>query len=587
MKRAFLSLLFTLCLAIPAWSTDFYVSPNGDDSADGLTPKTAWRTIKAVNQSKSIQPGDRVLFECGGIWRTGRGPSLHPHSGEEGKPVTYSSYGKGEKPTIYGSVSASNEKDWVQTAPNIWGTRETKRENLGKIEIPLTNWWLHTEHGAKCKLTPTRGEDGVTLLTLKTAETGTAPNHIQLWGSGPTNENMKEHFVMKFRARATVPFTMPAFTIMQAGFPYYTKCSGGVGSYQITTEWQDFEAQFTLLETDCGTELRWHLNLGQMPANCELEILPGEIFEVKVDDALDLAVDVGNIIFDHGNFTKYHRCGIKKWSLDDLKAPGDYFYDAASYRVFLYWPENPAKTCKSIELAMRRHVVDHSCIHDVIIDGLGIAYGAAHGFGGTKPLRYVIRNCDVYYIGGAHQFTTENGRPVRFGNGIEYWGSATDCLVEKCRLWEIYDAALTNQGRGNENDPSNEVRITYRENEIWNSEYSFEYWNSGGVTSDILFEKNVCRDAGFGWAHGQRPDPNGAHMMFYNNRAETTNFVVRGNVFTNSTEVCIRLFNDWSASYRMEGNKYSMPEGKPVVRFLQEFYTMDQMNEAREKYGIQ
>jgi len=61
--------------------------------------------------------------------------------------------------------------------------------------------------------------------------------------------------------------------------------------------------------------------------------------------------------------------------------------------------------------------------------------------------------------------------PLR--NGIEFWSNARDCLVEGCRLWEIYDAALTNQGNGT----NQQVNITYRDNVIWNSEYSFEYWN--------------------------------------------------------------------------------------------------------------
>ena len=49
------------------------------------------------------------------------------------------------------------------------------------------------------------------------------------------------------------------------------------------------------------------------------------------------------------------------------------------------------------------------------------------------------------------------------------------------------------------------------------------------ATEDILFEHNTCVDAGMGWAHGQRPDPNGAHLMFYHNAARTASFVaVRG-----------------------------------------------------------
>ena len=42
----------------------YYVSPAGDDAADGRSPQTAWRTIERVN-GKNWNPGDAVLFEGG------------------------------------------------------------------------------------------------------------------------------------------------------------------------------------------------------------------------------------------------------------------------------------------------------------------------------------------------------------------------------------------------------------------------------------------------------------------------------------------------------------------------------------------
>lgn len=80
--------------------------------------------------------------------------------------------------------------------------------------------------------------------------------------------------------------------------------------------------------------------------------------------------------------------------------------------------------------------------------------------------------------------------------------------------------------------------ITYRRNVIWNSEYSFEYWNRGPAsrTRNIVFEHNTCVDAGQGWGHAQRPDPNGRHLMFYDNAAVTTNVVIRYNIFCNATD---------------------------------------------------
>ena len=236
---------------------------------------------------------------------------------------------------------------------------------------------------------------------------------------------------------------------------------------------------------------------------------------------------------------------------------------------------------------MKGHCVNHGGKHDVIFDGLAFAYSASHGFGGGNCERITIRNCDIFYVGGAHQFTTENGIPVRFGNGIEFWCSARDCLVEKNRIWEIYDAALTNQGKGTEENASNEIGITYRENEIWNSEYSFEYWNSMGETRDILFEKNICRDAGFGWAHGQRPDPNGAHLMFYRNRAETSNFVIRENRFENSTEVCLRMDNDWRDALTLDKNTYSQIPGKNLIRFcVHQYFDAASFTKYQKELGM-
>ena len=45
----------------------YYISNNGDDKNDGLTPETARATYLGVKTF--LQPGDCVLFERGGLWR--------------------------------------------------------------------------------------------------------------------------------------------------------------------------------------------------------------------------------------------------------------------------------------------------------------------------------------------------------------------------------------------------------------------------------------------------------------------------------------------------------------------------------------
>ena len=297
------------------------------------------------------------------------------------------------------------------------------------------------------------------------------------------------------------------------------------------------------------------------------------------------AVDVGNIIFDHGRAV-----GVKKWRREDVRRPLDYWYDAKTNQVLLGAERNPAEEYRSIEFALKRHVVNQSQASYVVYEDLAVKYGAAHGFGGASTHHIVIRHCDVAWIGGGHQLTTPEGRPVRFGNGIEFWSNAHDNVVEGCRLWEIYDAALTNQGDAD----NTEARITYRHNVIWNCEYSFEYWNGKksrpdapqrSRTHDIHFEYNTCVNAGQGWGHAQRPDRNGRHLMFYHNPVETRDFYVRNNIFYQATDSVMRLLNDWTPSLTMDHNCWYQAQG-PLVLFLKTAWLPAQWAEYRRQTGL-
>ncbi|MCP4644240.1 MAG: hypothetical protein GY851_27605, partial [bacterium] len=180
---------------------------------------------------------------------------------------------------------------------------------------------------------------------------------------------------------------------------------------------------------------------------------------------------------------------------------------------------------------------------------------------GGSTHHLIIRNCDLSYIGGAHHITLESGHPVRYGNAIEFWGAASDNLVEGCRIWEVYDAALTNQ---NKTVTVTQENIVYRNNLIWNCEYSFEYWNSPetSVTKNIRFENNTCVNAGVVWSHGQRPNGgNGSHLMFYTNRAATSGFEVKYNIFCNATEWGSRYSAGWETLPDMNHNLWFTTTG--------------------------
>lgn len=85
--------------AVTVEGTKYYVSNKGNDNNDGRTPQTAWTTLSKVN-SAELKPGDGVFFERGGLWRGYI---------DCAKGVTYSAYGTGEKPKIYGSLESGTD----------------------------------------------------------------------------------------------------------------------------------------------------------------------------------------------------------------------------------------------------------------------------------------------------------------------------------------------------------------------------------------------------------------------------------------------------------------------------------------------
>lgn len=101
--------------------TAYYVSNNGDDSNDGLTPETPFATLERLGDV-SFAFGDTVFFERGSIWRKAELPmSLIFTEG-----ITLSAYGEGDKPRFYGSSeNGSGAEKWTlfysgENGEKIW-----------------------------------------------------------------------------------------------------------------------------------------------------------------------------------------------------------------------------------------------------------------------------------------------------------------------------------------------------------------------------------------------------------------------------------------------------------------------------------
>lgn len=84
---------FTL-IASTAWSAEYYVAPNGDNSNSGTSPSSAWRTIAKANSA--VGPGD-VVYLRGGRFKDD--PIRPGKSGTSSAPIRYVAY-SGETPVL-------------------------------------------------------------------------------------------------------------------------------------------------------------------------------------------------------------------------------------------------------------------------------------------------------------------------------------------------------------------------------------------------------------------------------------------------------------------------------------------------------
>lgn len=543
-------------------ATDFYLDPNGSDANDGTTPETAWQSLEYIKYSGKVQPGDRVLFKRGGLWRG----YLDAPSGTEEKPIYYGPYGEGEKPTIYSSVDLTNPDDWIapEDGGSIWKSRPAKVVVSEPLPMAQVKWNLWTEEGAKGTLEKT-DFDGQPGWKLTCKKGGPRDCSIQLIVS-PLPIYRKSEVVMKLRLRGSRPFKLNNIAFNKRSKPWNCWAESDPKTVEVTTEWTDVELHFLCRVDD--PEARWTLFAGNcIPDDTELDIIPLGT-EACQYDQMRLGSDIGNIILTpKGEFDpnadrtddSHRRAAFKRWKIEDLKANDDFWYDKTNQQIWYYSDINPALKYDECEAAQHQHAIR---AHEYqIFEDLAIGYAASHGIAGLLSKGCVIRGCDIFWIGGGE--IGGYSSPTRFGNGIEFWAVGQDHLVENCRVWQVYDVAFSIQGP----EATNYKNITWRNNTVWNCEQSFEVWLTSRESeiSNCVFEYNRCYDAGFGWSHEQRPNKNGTHLLNYDMKAKAIDFKFHHNIFSRARNGLTRFSSDRIGEFDIDENTWWQPEEDGVA----------------------
>lgn len=258
----------------------------------------------------------------------------------------------------------------------------------------------------------------------------------------------------------------------------------------------------------------------------------------------------------------------KRYGMNDVSIIGDFWGNGLpgnSYFAVVKSPNNIPPNLNSgkgsqVIVSLHDNSITLKGNNHIIIDGLAIRFGGSHGISiSDNAKNIVIRNCDISYVGGCEMYNGYNGR---YGNGIEIWGSVDGALIEKNRIWEIFDTGFTHQYSG----PVIQYQrnIVFRNNIVSNVGLSsIESWNtcSVGIGSmeNIYVENNTFYNSGIEcWACDQNNRrkifPNtgkiGTHYAFLASNSRIADFYIRNNIFSNSYDMMI--FVNAEFNYRNE-----------------------------------
>lgn len=92
----------------------YYLSSSGNDSNDGLSPITPWKTIKKANLS--IKGGDTLCLHRGDTFY---GAIVLPQQNDSGTPTVVKDYGEGAKP-IVSQYKIALGGAWMEHQSGIW-----------------------------------------------------------------------------------------------------------------------------------------------------------------------------------------------------------------------------------------------------------------------------------------------------------------------------------------------------------------------------------------------------------------------------------------------------------------------------------
>lgn len=272
--------------------------------------------------------------------------------------------------------------------------------------------------------------------------------------------------------------------------------------------------------------------------------------------------DAGIIVFNNGEAV-----GTKKTGLLSLTQNGDFYHNSTDNTFYLYLDKGrPNQVYDSIEIGTRRAIFTLQIkVKDVRIDNIGMKYTGTFG---VQCIGYHdnvhITNCEIGWIGGSYQ-NPDATSPSRYGNGIQFWDSASNCSIKNCWVYQVYDAGITFQS----NDGQVYENIYFDDNLIEYCSYNIEFFlrpedqnsnyvpESEGKMINIHMDNNILRMAGYGWGSQRDNSSNVSSINGWDRTYEGVyGFSISGNIFDCSTHNLVIWGDTLSDKITVSGNSF-------------------------------
>lgn len=262
----------------------------------------------------------------------------------------------------------------------------------------------------------------------------------------------------------------------------------------------------------------------------------------------------------------------KKFAISDLKNQWDFYcddYNKETPYVYVFSKYSPDTLFNTLSFACNIHgsfFCNYVKFENLIFTGTG-----AHGICLTGN-HALVSHCEFHRIGGSClTYFTGN---VRYGNGVEVWANSSNITVEYCKFSEIYDVAMTMQGKPVYTSWEN---VRFSHNTVWNCVQAFEIW-SGGPDGQFepdtgfkncWFEYNTCINSGYCWGYEARPNKEvSSHLLMYRLACPHCDIHVHDNLFYGAKVSSIykrKGPQNIPDDYKIYNNTFIKESGQPIA----------------------